>query len=123
MGIARSPGFSEMRASPRVRSGSSAIYRGRPSHRSEARRGPTGSRPLEARWDVLELLTRVVDHIPEPSQQTVRYWGIYANAARGKRRKAAEAGVRSQTSKRQDDDEFTRSARLSWAKLLHLVND
>jgi hypothetical protein len=56
-------------------------------------------------------LASVIDHIPEPSQQTVRYWGYYSNAARGKRRKAAEAGVRSQTSRRQDDDEFTRSSR------------
>ena len=68
---------------------SSLIYRGRLSRRSEARRGRTGPRPLEARWDVLEFLARVVDPIPEPSQQTVRYWGFYANAARGKRRKDA----------------------------------
>jgi len=54
---------------------------GRPSRRA----GPDGG---HARWDVLEFLARVVDHIPEPSQQTVRYWGYYANAARGKRRKA-----------------------------------
>ena len=87
------------------------IYRGRPSRHSGARLGRTGSRPPEVRWDVLEFLARVIDHIPEPSQQTVRYWGYYANAARGKRRKAAEAGVTSQTSRRQDDDEFTRSFR------------
>jgi len=77
--------------------------------------------PAEARWDVLEFLARVIDHIPEPSQQTVRYWGYYSNAARGKRCKAAEAGVRSQTSRRPDDDEFTRRARLSWAKLIRRV--
>jgi len=71
----------------------------------------SGPFPAEARWDVLEFLARVIDHIPEPSQQTVRYWGFYANAARGKRRKAAVAGVRSQTSRRPDDDEFTRSSR------------
>ena len=80
------------------------VCRGRPARRS-------GPLPAEARWDVLEFLARVIDHIPEPSQQTVRYWGFYANAARGKRRKAAVAGVRSQTSRRQDDDEFTRSFR------------
>ena len=97
------------------------IYRGRPSRHSGARLGRTGSRPPEVRWDVLEFLARVIDHIPEPSQQTVRYWGYYANAARGKRRKAAEAGVTSQTSRRQDDDEFTRSSRLTWAKLIRRV--
>jgi len=58
------------------------VCRGRPSRRG-------GSDVVHARWDVLEFLVRVIDHIPEPSQQTVRYWGYYANAARGKRRKAA----------------------------------
>ncbi len=87
------------------------LYRGRPSRRA----GPDGG---EARWDVLEFLARVVDHIPDPSQQTVRYWGFYANAARGKRRKAALVGDTTQTPGRQDDDEFTRRARLSWAKLI-----
>jgi hypothetical protein len=79
------------------------------------RGGPDGG---EARWDVLEFLAGVVDHIPEPSQQTVRYWGFYANAARGKRRKAALAGDTTPISGHQDEDEFTRRARLTWAKLI-----
>jgi hypothetical protein len=62
-----------------------------------------------------------VDHIPEPSQQTVRYWGYYANAARGKRRKAVAVGDTSQTPGLQDDNEFTRGARLSWARLIRRV--
>ncbi|MCP4202666.1 MAG: hypothetical protein GY769_12115 [bacterium] len=90
------------------------VCRSRPS-------GRAGSCPAEARWDVLEFLARVVDHIPEPSQQTVRYWGFYANAARGKRRKAAMAGDTTPTSGRQDNDEFTRRSRLSWAKLIRRV--
>ena len=89
-------------------------YRARPTRRGGADGG-------EARWDVLEFLARVVDHIPEPSQQTVRYWGFYANAARGKRRKAALAGDAAQAPPRQDEDEFTRHARLSWAKLIRRV--
>ena len=75
----------------------------------------------EARWDVLEFLARVVDHVPEPSQQMVRYWGFYANAARGKRRKAALVEDTTQTPSRQDEDEFTRRACLSWAKLIRRV--
>ena len=63
----------------------------------------------------------VVDHVPEPSQQTVRYWGYYANAARGKRRKAAQGGNAIQTPPSQDDDEFSRRARLTWAKLIRRV--
>ena len=70
---------------------------------------------------MLEFLARVVDHVPEPSQQTVRYWGFYANAARGKRRKDAQTGNAAQAPPRQDDDEFTRRARLSWAKLIRRV--
>jgi hypothetical protein len=54
-----------------------------------------GPWPTAASWDVLEFIARVVDHIPEPSQQMTRYWGFYANAARGKRHKAQEeAGAR-----------------------------
>lgn len=58
--------------------------------------------------------------MPEPSQQTVRYWGFYANAARGKRRKAAATGDPPQAPSRQHD-EFIRQARLSWAKLIRRV--
>ena len=90
------------------------VCQSRPSRRS-------GSCPAEARSDVLEFLARVVDHIPEPSQQTVRYWGYYANAARGKRRKAALQGDITQTPDRPDNDEFTRRVRLTWAKLIRRV--
>jgi hypothetical protein len=41
------------------------LCRGRPARRP-------GSRPAEARWDVLEFLARVVDHIPEPSSRSTR---------------------------------------------------
>jgi len=44
-------------------------YSGRPSRRA----GPDGG---EARWDVLEFLARVVDHIPEPSQQRSPILGL-----------------------------------------------
>ena len=64
----------------------------------------------------------VSSHIPEPSQQTVRYWGYYTNAARGKRRKAAAAEDTTHAPCRQvDGDQFTRHARLSWAKLIRRV--
>jgi hypothetical protein len=51
-------------------------YKARPTRRS-------GPRPATVSWDVLESIARVVEHIPEPSQQMTRYWGFYANAARG----------------------------------------
>jgi hypothetical protein len=91
------------------------VCQGQPSRRGRRDGG-------YARWDVLEFLARVVDHIPEPSQQMVRYWGFYANAARGKRRKAAQGdnAIEPPTC-RDDDDEFTRRARLTWAKLIRRV--
>jgi len=38
--------------------------------------------------DYLEFVARVVSHIPDKGQVTVRYYGLYANAHRGKVRKA-----------------------------------
>jgi hypothetical protein len=37
----------------------------------------------------LEFIARVVSHIPDKGQVTVRYYGLYANAHRGKIRKAS----------------------------------
>ena len=71
---------------------------------------------------MLEFIARVVEHIPEPSQQMTRYWGFYANAARGKRRKVEEEEPTSTRPSPQDtDDDCTRQARLSWAKLIRRV--
>jgi hypothetical protein len=39
--------------------------------------------------DYLEFIARVVSHIPDKGQVTVRYYGLYANAHRGKVRKAS----------------------------------
>jgi hypothetical protein len=63
------------------------LYRGRPGR-------PGGPERSSARCDVLEFLARAVDHIPEPSQQTVRYWASTpmrpaANAARMRRHRSA----------------------------------
>jgi hypothetical protein len=37
--------------------------------------------------DVIEFLHRVCLHIPDPYESLIRYYGYYANAARGKRKK------------------------------------
>ena len=90
-------------------------YKARPTRRS-------GPLPSTTNWDVLEFIARVVDHIPEPSQQMTRYWGFYANAARGKRRKVEEEEPTSTRPSPEDtDDDCTRQARLSWAKLIRRV--
>jgi hypothetical protein len=41
------------------------------------------------RMDYLEFIARVVSHIPDKGQVTVRYYGLYANAHRGKVRKTS----------------------------------
>jgi hypothetical protein len=41
------------------------------------------------RMDYLEFIARVVSHIPDKGQMTVRYYGLYANAHRGKVHKAS----------------------------------
>jgi hypothetical protein len=41
------------------------------------------------RTDYLEFIARVTSHIPDKGQVTVRYYGLYANAHRGKINKAS----------------------------------
>ena len=43
--------------------------------------------------DYLELISRVTSHIPDKGQVMVRYYGLYANAHRGKVRKAGRVPV------------------------------
>jgi len=43
------------------------------------------------RMDYLEFIARVTSHIPDKGQVTVRYFGLYANAHRGKVKKASLA--------------------------------
>ncbi|MCK4647040.1 MAG: transposase [Candidatus Aminicenantes bacterium] len=40
------------------------------------------------RMDYLEFIARVTSHIPDKGQVTLRYYGLYSNAHRGKMRKA-----------------------------------
>ena len=48
-----------------------------------------GENPQEVeRMDYLEFIARVVFHIPDKGQVTLRYYGLYANAHRGKVKKA-----------------------------------
>jgi hypothetical protein len=45
------------------------------------------------RIDYLEFIARATSHIPDKGQVTVRYFGLYANAHRGKIRKASQVPV------------------------------
>jgi len=42
------------------------------------------------RMDHLEFIARVTSYIPDKGQVTLRYFGLYANAQRGKMRKVEE---------------------------------
>ena len=42
------------------------------------------------RMDYLEFIARVTSHIPDKGQVMIRYYGMYANAHRGKKRKTRE---------------------------------
>jgi hypothetical protein len=50
------------------------------------RHGEDGAK--QERLDYLEFIARVTSHIPDKGQVMVRYYGLYANAHRGKVRKA-----------------------------------
>ena len=110
------------------------LYRTRPS-RATHPEGPV------ARWDVYELIARVLDHLPPPRQQLVRYWGFYSNVSRGKRRRAASrslagtavpgdetapetasaTGIPTAGIPTADDEPFRRRARLTWAALIKKI--
>lgn len=42
------------------------------------------------RMDYLEFIARVTSHIPDKGQVMIRYYGLYANAHRGKKRKTGD---------------------------------
>jgi len=104
------------------------LYRTR-SSRAAHPEGPV------ARWDVYELIGRVLDHLPPPRQQLVRYWGYYSNVSRGKRRAAARRLAVAADSDDEglsacgavtvlavaDNEPFRRRARLTWAALIKKV--
>jgi hypothetical protein len=86
--------------------------------------GPYGS---EARWDVLDFIARMTQHIPDGGQQYQRYWGFYSNAARGKRLRDATEDPQSlevssgDPSQDKDSDGWRKRRRISWAQLIRKV--
>jgi len=46
---------------------------------------------MQETMDYLEFIARVTSHIPDKGQVMVRYYGLYANAHRGKIKKASLA--------------------------------
>lgn len=70
----------------------------------------------EERMDYLEYIARVTSHIPDKGQVMVRYYGLYANAHRGKMRKAGISPSRPLIIK---DEQYVPSR--GWAEMIKKV--
>jgi len=67
--------------------------------------------------DYLEFIARATSHIPDKGQVTVRYYGLYANAHRGKVRKASLAHLPLRTV----EEELRRLPAKGWAAMIRKV--
>ena len=64
--------------------------------------------------DYMEFIARVTSHIPDKGQVMVRYYGLYANAQRGKVKKESQ----SPTALRIVEEELRRLPSKGWAALI-----
>jgi len=71
----------------------------------------------EEQMDYLEFVARVVSHIPDKGQVTVRYFGLYANAHRGKVLKSEESEHKPLII----EEECPRIPRRGWAEMIRKV--
>ena len=67
--------------------------------------------------DYLKFIARVTSHIPDKGQVMIRYLGLYANAHRGKIRKAEKEGQKLLIIK----EECPRIPRRGWAEIRRKV--
>ncbi len=79
------------------------------------RHGNNGA--MQERMDYLEFIARVTSHIPDKGQVMVRYYGLYANAHRGKVRKTSLAAF----PLRIIEDELPRIPSKGWAAMIRKV--
>jgi len=77
-----------------------------------------GESPEEVeRMDYLVFIARVTSHIPDKGQVTVRYYGLYANAHRGRVKKASLEAFPLQMV----EDELRRQPAKGWAEIIRKV--
>jgi hypothetical protein len=69
------------------------------------------------RMDYLEFIARTTSHIPDKGQVTVRYYGLYANAHRGKVKKASLAAF----PLRMVEEELRPIPSKGWAEMIRKV--
>ena len=69
------------------------------------------------RMDYLEFIARVTSHIPDKGQVTVRYYGLYANAHRGKVKKTSLGPL----ALRMAEDKLRPVPAKGWAEMIRKV--
>ena len=72
---------------------------------------------MQETMDSLEFIARVTSHIPDKGQVMVRYYGLYANAHRGKIKKASLAAF----PLRIVEDKLQRIPSKGWAEMIRKV--
>jgi hypothetical protein len=86
-----------------------------PSGKVGYRHGENGAE--QETMDYLEFIARATSHIPDKGQVMVRYYGLYANAHRGKVKKASL----SPSALRMAEDDLTRIPSKGWAEMIRKV--
>ena len=71
----------------------------------------------------LEWIHRITAHIPDPGRHNQRFYGAYSNRARVARSSAVghSAGSAAESGAEQDNSDFSREARSTWARLLRKI--
>ncbi len=81
--------------------------------------------PPSERFDYLEWIARLTQHIPDKGMQMVHYMGAYSNAHRAKMRKPAQGATSNPAteppSETAVDPECLKDRRRSWARLIKRV--
>jgi hypothetical protein len=68
-------------------------------------------------FDAVDFIASICSHIPEKSEQMVRYLGFYSNVCRGKRKKQ---GIE-QSDYAIENEEYNKSCSKSWARLIKKI--
>jgi hypothetical protein len=73
--------------------------------------------------DPLEWIHRITSHIPDPGRHCQRFYGAYSNRARisVSPADAKNAGSKADTHTDQDNSDFSREARSTWARLIKKI--
>ncbi|MBE0558711.1 MAG: transposase [Proteobacteria bacterium] len=69
-------------------------------------------------FDAREWLAAMCSHVPNPGEQTVRYYGWYSNVSRGKRKEGAEEDTIPNII---ESDRSPAACRKSWARLIQKI--